>query len=84
MGQLLYSRRDCKYTVLEAKHNDKVFCAQRLLELSSSKNSKQFWSTFRYLSTPMKCNSTTLNANSFVNQFQNNFMNSADDRPLLC
>ena len=28
----------------------------------------------------MKRNSTALNANSFVNQFRNNFINSADNR----
>ena len=31
-------------------------------------------------SEPMKRNSTALNANSFVNQFQNNFINSVDNR----
>ena len=65
----LVSRRNYKYAVREAKHNDKVSCANRLLELSSNKNSKQFWSTFRRNCQPMKRNSTALNANSFVNQF---------------
>ena len=79
MDDYLVSRRNYKYAVREAKHNDKVSCANRLLELSSNKNSKQFWSTFRRNCEPMKRNSTALNANSFVNQFQNNFINSADN-----
>ena len=76
----LVSRRNYKYTIREAKHNDTVSCANRLLELSRNKNSKQFWSTFRRNCEPMKLNSTALNANSFVNQFQNNCINSADNR----
>ena len=56
----LVSRRNYKYAVREAKHNDKVSCANRLLEQSSNKNSKQFWSTFRRNCEPMKCNSTAL------------------------
>ena len=63
----LVNRRNCKYAVREAKHNDKVSCATRLLELSSNKNSKQFWSTFRHNCEPMKHNSIALNANLLTN-----------------
>ena len=63
----LVSRRNYKYAVREVKHNDKVSCANRFLELSSNKNSKQFWSAFRRYCEPMKRNSTALNANSLLN-----------------
>jgi Reverse transcriptase (RNA-dependent DNA polymerase) len=73
----ILSKRNYKRAVKDSKLNGKSACAARMLDAWNHGDSKNFWHNFNSNSTQSKCFSEVLNADMFVKQFQENFIDSS-------